>query len=868
MQTMHTITFYSYKGGAGRSLLLANVARFAAAAGKNVVALDFDLEAPGLAYKFFPSGAAPRNSGLVGYLLDALAAPTGEEPELDDYLVAVPAGGPGTLNLMPAGRAPSGNYFHDLRRLRLDTLLDKGTGLDLLMRLQQRFAEEQGTDLLLIDARTGITSTNAVTTQILADTVVALTLDMAEQIEGTRTVLRSLQGLASLRSNDTIRLELVVSRIPHGPGQSVWQISDNDREIMARIRDTIEHPAQPVSKTVVLDAVHVLHNEPMLVDSEVLLTDRSGPWTRNPLHHDYLRLIEALIGQEAIESVRSTRLAGASSADEREEAGYFIGSESLVTAARGERLRAIGQSFEAKMSLADQVRSARAAAALDPSRRPDLASALGREGLAHRELGQPFDALKATEESAEIYRELASDNPSAFHLDLARSLNDMSNMLSENDRHKEALTATEEVANMYRNLALLSPSDYRADLARSLMNFSVRLAENGHHAKALTVATDGIETLRELAVTSPAAYRPALAEAIGNFAVRLAESGLRDEALESAQESTGIYRELPQTDPAAYTAGLAASLNNLAIMLSAIGRRDEALAAAGQGVSLLRKLANANPAHDPNLAAALTNLAIRLAENGQGDEAIDAAMKAVDLYKGLADSNAPAYEVDLADALSNLSIVAAAEKGGGDALAAAQHATDIYRRVVQHKVKAHRPNLARSLNNLAIRLAENGRPVDALAAAQEATDVFRELAHAEPDSYKGDLAAALDNTGNRLSKVGRVEEALPPTLEAVQLRRQLARQYPQAYQADLATSLNNLSNKYALLRRTAEALTAIEEAADLWRELAASNPAAYNPDLATSLHNLADRLAADGQEERAVAVRVEGTILERTMRRG
>ena len=50
---METVAFYSYKGGVGRSMLLANAARFLAALGKGVVALgkgvvalDFDFEAP------------------------------------------------------------------------------------------------------------------------------------------------------------------------------------------------------------------------------------------------------------------------------------------------------------------------------------------------------------------------------------------------------------------------------------------------------------------------------------------------------------------------------------------------------------------------------------------------------------------------------------------------------------------------------------------------------------------------------------------------------------------------------------------------------------------------------------------------------
>src|SRR5204863_7393525 len=48
------ITFYSYKGGTGRTMALANVAWILASAGKKVLAADWDLEAPGLDRFFAP----------------------------------------------------------------------------------------------------------------------------------------------------------------------------------------------------------------------------------------------------------------------------------------------------------------------------------------------------------------------------------------------------------------------------------------------------------------------------------------------------------------------------------------------------------------------------------------------------------------------------------------------------------------------------------------------------------------------------------------------------------------------------------------------------------------------------------------------
>ncbi|MGH9336759.1 MAG: AAA family ATPase, partial [Vicinamibacteria bacterium] len=48
------VTFYSYKGGTGRSMAVANVAWILASNGKRVLTIDWDLEAPGLHRYFHP----------------------------------------------------------------------------------------------------------------------------------------------------------------------------------------------------------------------------------------------------------------------------------------------------------------------------------------------------------------------------------------------------------------------------------------------------------------------------------------------------------------------------------------------------------------------------------------------------------------------------------------------------------------------------------------------------------------------------------------------------------------------------------------------------------------------------------------------
>jgi len=62
------ITFYSYKGGTGRSMALANIACILAeqqtvARGKGVLMIDWDLEAPGL-HRYFGGRLATSRLGI------------------------------------------------------------------------------------------------------------------------------------------------------------------------------------------------------------------------------------------------------------------------------------------------------------------------------------------------------------------------------------------------------------------------------------------------------------------------------------------------------------------------------------------------------------------------------------------------------------------------------------------------------------------------------------------------------------------------------------------------------------------------------------------------------------------------------------
>jgi len=122
------ITFYSYKGGTGRSMALANVAWVLASNGSRVLMIDWDLEAPGLHRYFHPFLLDPELTSTEG-LIDFVSEYTVEamtpqvegsdynsEPNTDlwyapyadiaHYAVSLNWSFPhgGSLDLVPAGR--------------------------------------------------------------------------------------------------------------------------------------------------------------------------------------------------------------------------------------------------------------------------------------------------------------------------------------------------------------------------------------------------------------------------------------------------------------------------------------------------------------------------------------------------------------------------------------------------------------------------------------------------------------------------------------------------------------------------------------------------------------------------------------------
>ena len=174
------MTFYSYKGGTGRTMALANVAWILASAGKRVLVADWDLEAPGLHRFFSPFlevDAVVHTPGVID-LVREYEDQVGREADrpdgwvkqlarVDDYAFSIDwtFGCGGSLNVLSAGRQ-NGAYASTLGSLDWDTFYDRlggGTFLDALREDMRR-----NYDYTLIDSRTGFSDVADICTQHLS----------------------------------------------------------------------------------------------------------------------------------------------------------------------------------------------------------------------------------------------------------------------------------------------------------------------------------------------------------------------------------------------------------------------------------------------------------------------------------------------------------------------------------------------------------------------------------------------------------------------------------------------------------------------------------------------------------------------------
>lgn len=217
---MRVYTFYSYKGGLGRSLLLANMAHTLCECSKRVFAIDLDFEAPGLRYKF-PTDAARRSKkGALDFIVSVQNGRTNDgrlsDPgPLSDYVETFEY--QPRLFLMPAGSVMPADYVRQLVNLDGKRLFESpdSPGFDAFALLLHKIRTEYEPDFLLVDARTGITQLGTFAVKLLADAAVCLFSCSDESYQGALLQMTAIAH-ANRRNEDEPQTAIypVIARVP------------------------------------------------------------------------------------------------------------------------------------------------------------------------------------------------------------------------------------------------------------------------------------------------------------------------------------------------------------------------------------------------------------------------------------------------------------------------------------------------------------------------------------------------------------------------------------------------------------------------------------------------------------------------------
>jgi MinD-like ATPase involved in chromosome partitioning or flagellar assembly len=279
---MYTVTFYSFKGGVGRTMALTNVAVYLAQIGKRVLVVDFDLEAPGIdTLVLGPTNASrARNTpGVVDFVHEYLQGDT--VPNVQEHVYEAPDAGRdgGRLWVMPAGRVDEG-YAERLSHINWADLYEHQDGYVLFEDLKAQWWQCFEPDYVLIDSRTGMTDVGGICTRQLPDAVVLLFIPNEQNLRGLVQIVAEIRAEAETAQQKHITTHFVMSNVP--------DLDDEQRILERRERDfrRILRMKQPPT------IIH--HYDSLLLLNQAIFT-RDRP--RSRLSKEYQTLVARIRGE-------------------------------------------------------------------------------------------------------------------------------------------------------------------------------------------------------------------------------------------------------------------------------------------------------------------------------------------------------------------------------------------------------------------------------------------------------------------------------------------------------------------------------------------------------------------------------------------
>jgi tetratricopeptide (TPR) repeat protein len=250
-------------------------------------------------------------------------------------------------------------------------------------------------------------------------------------------------------------------------------------------------------------------------------------------------------------------------------------------------------------------------------------------------------------------------------LELARSHNNLGNLLRDLGKRAEAETAYRHAAVIQEKLAADFPAvpQYRLELAGSHNNVGILLADLGKRSEAEVAYRRALAIQEKLSADFPAVpqYRLELAKSHNCLGDLLGDLGKRAEAEAAYRRALAIHEKLVADFPTLppYRQELARSHNNVGALLAQRGKRPEAETAFRRALAIQERLTSdfpTVPQYRLELAGSHSNLGSLLRDLAKYPEAEVALRQALAIQEKLtADFPAvPEYRLDLGSSQVNI----------------------------------------------------------------------------------------------------------------------------------------------------------------------------------------------------------------------
>jgi MinD-like ATPase involved in chromosome partitioning or flagellar assembly len=284
---MKTIMFYSYKGGSGRTVAVANVSAALAKLGKRVAVIDLDFEAPGLHHVFGADQTRQfkHGSGIQHYLKGDVAL---HEMESQVYIDMFGKDGPLNLFAVPTGALLL--YIMASPKVAQVDVRDPKVA-ERMRRMIESLQNRHNIDYVVLDAASGVRDAYSIAADI-SDEMLMFFRWSTQHVEGTIRMVQYMRFLTEY-GQASVPFKLVASATPRD--EELDTLGEEERAKFLRLKEDTREKIERMLQESQSSPPRIFHDIPEMVwlkwkEAVTVFSDRVT---------EYEKLAQKLVEQEA-----------------------------------------------------------------------------------------------------------------------------------------------------------------------------------------------------------------------------------------------------------------------------------------------------------------------------------------------------------------------------------------------------------------------------------------------------------------------------------------------------------------------------------------------------------------------------------------